>query len=201
MGKQSYSIETIFENRPTIETYNLLEGKVKEFVDDVIKDSIKPNKVLRLNEKELNPKQEDLWFLTWEDIIELRDSIKEMKMIEAIKLIYEITDKDFLNLDVFNCFAVYKWITEQLKSIGEIELQELSHEPTTEEKNAGVDMLQDFDYTVSLDVLANGDVLKYDDILKKPYAIIFRKLCLDKVKNQIQQNYIENARRKVKGGY
>ncbi|WP_407324035.1 hypothetical protein R5O24_02820 [Tenacibaculum maritimum] len=201
MGKQSYSIETIFENRPTIETYSQLQGKVKEFVDDIIKDSIKPNKVLRLNGKELNPKQEDLWFLSWGDMIELRESINEMKMIESLKLIYEIKEDEFLRLDVFNCFAVYKWITEQLKSIAEIEAQELSHEPTAEEKNAGVDMLQDFDYTVSLDVLANGDLLKYDEILEKPYAIIFRKLCLDKLKNQIQQNFIENARRKVKGGY
>ncbi|CAL2085070.1 hypothetical protein [Tenacibaculum sp. 190524A02b] len=197
MGKQPYSIDTIFDNRPSIGEYELLSGEIKEFIVEIIKDSIKANKYLRHNKKEIEPKVQDLWYLSWGDIIELRESVKDTQMMEVVRLIYGLKEVDFLRLDLFNCFAVYKWITEQLSSISKTEEQELSYEPSSEEKEAGVDMLQEFEYTVSLDILANGDILKYDEILKQPYAVIFRKLCLDKVKNQIQKNYIENARRKI----
>lgn len=201
MGRKPYSIENIFKDTPTIETYNQLEGEVKEFVDDIIKDSIKPNKVLRLKGKELMPKQEDFWLLTWSDIIELREEIKDMRMIEAMKLIYSITDKDFLHLDIFNCFSVYKWITEQLKNIGEIELRELGHEPTAEEKNAGVESLNEFGYALSLKSLTKGDKTKDAYYLNLTYAEIFREMCMDKRISEVQQNMIKNARPKTKGSY
>lgn len=201
MGRQSYSIDTIFDNRPTVETYSQLDEEVKAFVDDVIKDSIKPNKVLRLNGKELQPKQDDFWQLTWSDIIELREEVKDMNMVEAMKIVYGVSDKDFSHLDIFNCFAVYKWMTEQLKGIGEIELQELGHEPTMEEKNAGVESLNEFGYALSLKSLTKGDKTKDAYYLGLTYAEIFREMCMDKRISEVQQNMIKNARRKTKRSY
>ncbi len=197
MGKKSTSVENIFKCRPTIKQYARLEDESKAMIDLIIKHGIKPNKELRIKKKKLKPVQENFWFLSWIELINLRGAVEEMKIFEALEMVYNISNKQITKLDVFNCFAAYLWICEELKEIGRVEVDRLGSEPTAEEKNAGVDLLTEFDYNVSLDVLAKGDILKYDEILKKPYAVIFRKLCLDKVKNQIQQNFITNANRKT----
>jgi hypothetical protein len=201
MGRKSYSIKTIFVNRPTVEDYATLENEVKEFVDEVIKDSIKPNKTLRVKKKEVQPKEEDFWQLTWSDMIELREEIKDMNMIEAIQVVYNIDKDEFLSLDIFNAFAVYKWITDQLKTIGEIEAQELRYEPTAEERSAGVDELNEFGYALTLKSLTKGDKTKDSYYLNLTYAEIFRELCMDKRINEVQQNMIKDANRKAKRGF
>ena len=197
MGKKSNGIN-ILSNRPTVEDYGRLSESDKELADKFIKDGLKPNKVLRIKGRSMNPRQEDFWALSWDEIIQLRVAIAEKDMLSALKLMYRIGEKDFLRLDLFNCFAAYKWISGNMQEISDIEAQELGGEPTEEEKQAGVEKLQPFDYVVSLDVLAKKDILKYDRILAKPYSIIFRKLCLNKTIAEIQQNMIENANRKAK---
>ena len=202
MGENAYSIDTIWEQRPTVKAYTEhVKGDVKAFVDDVITTGIKPNNVLRVDNKKVLPTQDDFWQLRWIDIIMLRNAIQNSQMLEAMQVVYQFKPKDFFTLDVFNCFAVYKWITEQLSEIAKAEENELASDPSSEEKAAGVEQLEEFDYAVSLDVIAGGDVLKYDAILEQPYAVIFRKLCLEKTKNEIQQNLIENAYRKTKTGF
>lgn len=197
MGRQHHSIENIFNSNPTIEDYMSFDADLKLYVDDIIRTGLKQNHILRLNDLDLHPRESNLWFLSWEQMIELKRAVSQNKMIEALMVVYRLEEREFIKLGVFNCFAVYKWITEQLKSIAEIEKQELYSEPTIEERNAGIEMLQPFDYVVSLDALAGGDVLKYNEILETPYSIIFRKQCLEKVKSQIQKNFIKNANRKT----
>lgn len=201
MGFKSHSIENVLSNRPRLIDYASLDNEVKELVDFTVQENLKPNPELRLKSvltKTVKPKQMNLWFLSWSDIIELRIAVSEQNMFEVLNIVFGINDKDFARLDLFNAFSAYKWIVEQFKAIVEIELQELSSELTEEEKEAGVEELQEFGYSVMLDGIAKGDLLKYDDYLKLPYVKIFRKMCLDKKRHDINKQMQENASTKSK---
>ena len=54
---------------------------------------------------------------------------------------------------------------------------------------AGTEDLDALGFLVSLDELAKGDVLKYDELLKQPALTIYRKFLLDKRKAKFQRNY------------
>ncbi len=198
MGRKSYSVDTIFTYRPTIGDYAYLEDDVRDLVDSIVKDSIKPNRSLRYKRKELLPVHVDLWPYSWSDIIELKDAIEEKNMLDALKLVYQIDERVFLKLDMFNAFAAYKWITEMISEMNQTWNQWLGGDISDEEKESGVEDLNDFDYVVSLHTLANNDLLKYDAILAKPYSLIFRTLCLNKKIADIDKKRAENASRKVK---
>lgn len=203
MGIKPNNINNIFIKRPKVKDYLNLKPEVKELVDYTVSQSLKANPILRkkgfLHTKKITAKQPDFWFLSWSDLVELREAVAEKNMTEALNIVFGIDENDFLSLEIFNAFAAYKWVVEQLTEIAKIESQELGHELTQDEKDAGVEALQEFGYTVAVDSLAKGNLLKYDSILKKPYAIIFRKMCLDKINNEIKKNLYENANRKSRG--
>ena len=195
MGKFKFKLTNI-----SIKDYQLLDFESKELIDFTIKENLKSNSILRLKKligiKEIIPKQSSLWNLTWSDIIELRESIKDQNLFEPLALMYGINENQFFKLSVFNAFSTYKWIVEQLKEISDLEKQELGHEITQEEKDAGVEALQDFGYIVAVDGLAIGNILKHKQILQLNYSIVFRKMCLEKVTNEIKKQYQENVSRK-----
>lgn len=196
--KRKHSLKTIFKRVPSIAEYGLLPKPLKDFVDDIITDSLKTNPVARVKGKNRKPKQVDFWQLSWNDMLELQEAVMQMHLETVFYLVYGLTENEFLQLPVFNAFACYKWIKEQLTEIAKTEADILGGEPTADEKNAGVEELSQFGYANNLDMIAGGDVLKYDDILMKPYAVIFRKLYMEQVKQEIQQKYLENVSRKTK---
>lgn len=201
MGRKQINLKNIFIVRPMLMQYNNLHPEVKEVVDYTVKESLKANSGLRISKfpisKTIEPKKDNLWFLPWTDIIELRIAISEKNMFDVFRIVYEINESDFTKIEMFNAFAAYKWVVDQFRAIVEIEVQELSSEPSEEEKEAGADELQEFGYSIMLDAIAKGDLLKYDDYLKLPYAKIFRKLCMDKKRYEINKNIQQNASRKA----
>lgn len=203
MGLKQYTLENIFIKRPTISEYPRLEPEVKDLVDLTIKENLKPNPVLRvpmfLYTRYAKAVKTNLWKLSWGDLVLLREAVSAQDILEVFKMIYGITPKQFARLDVFNVFAVYKWIIDQLHDIHEKESIMLPADFTQEEKDAGAEDLLDFGYTVAVDTIAGGDLLKHKEVLKIQYDIIFRKLCLDKKRNDINKTYQENASRKNRG--
>lgn len=202
MGFKSHSIDNIFTDRPSVMQYNFLQPEVRELIDYTVQESLKPNPVIRvrrmLRSKNVAAKTNSFWQLPWSDLVLVREAIQEKNMFEVFKILYGLNECQFLNLDVFNAFAAYKWVMENLKEISDIELQELGSDIDQDMKDAGADRLQEFGYSVAVDSLAQGDMLKYNDILKKPYAVVFRKMCLDKVNYEIRKQYQENVSRKNK---
>lgn len=199
MGFKPYSLikNWLLQRNLRIKDYNTLNNEDKEFVDLTIKNDLKANPILRVGRKKKHPKKYDFWQLSWNDIILLRMYLSQKDINSIHKLLYKIEDNQFLSLNLFNSTAVYKWVAEQIKNISDIEKQELG-EPDSEDIEAGIDKLQEFDYAVTLDILSKGNLLEEDKLLQQPYSIIFRKLCLNKAKAEIQKAYMENARRKNK---
>ena len=50
-------------------------------------------------------------------------------------------------------------------------------------------LFSDLGFFVTLDTLADGDILKYDDILKQPATKVYNKLLLDLRKRKFSDNY------------
>ena len=202
MGKQSFSLTGLISKRPEVKDYNSLTGDLKIVIDETIREGLKANPILRVKKsffktKHIKPIEENFWQLKWDSIIQIKEWVSESNLFEVLNFFYDITEGEFIHLDLFNCFATYKWISEQLKQMREVEDSELSYTPTAEEKMAGSEMLNEYGYYVSLDALTGGRMEKEDYYLNLPYSLIFRKLCLNSTKSQIQRNYLENARRKV----
>lgn len=202
MGFKQVSIDDVFKSRLMLSQYSGLSGDVREFINYTVLGSLKQNNELRVNGlfkyKVIKPKKDNLWFLSWSDIIELRMAIVDENMLEVFKIVFEITEKDFIRLEMFNAFAVYQWVCTQVSDMIRIEFQELENELSDEEKEAGAEQLQELGYSVTLDALTKGDLLKSDDWLKLAYAKIFRKLCIDKKRYDINKTLQENASRKSK---
>ncbi|MCG8212939.1 hypothetical protein J2Q11_08625 [Tenacibaculum finnmarkense genomovar finnmarkense] len=185
--------ENVFSK--SIGDYIYLKDDARDTVDSIIK-SVKSNSILRVNSYKVKPKELSFWNFSWGEIVLLREAIQLQDLQQVMQLVYGVKAKMFSRINIYNCFAVYKWINEQLKEITDLEVQELGGEVTLEEKEAGVEMLNHFGYSVSVDVLAGGNILKHEEVLAKPYIVIFKKLCLNKAKIEIQKNYAENARKK-----
>lgn len=81
---------------------------------------------------------------------------------------------------LFECLSKF---FEQFKELGE------NDEDEDIAELAGKGELDALGFLVSLDELAKGDVLKYDELLKQPALTVYRKFLLDKRKAKFQKNY------------
>ncbi len=200
MGFKSYNLTSIFRKRPRLKDYPSLQPEVRELVDVTIKDHLKPNPVIRrrsmIRTKKLRALKPNFWLMKWIDLVHLREAVEKQNMTRAMGIVFGISEKHMQSLDMFNAFAAYKWIIDQLVSMAEIEKQQLGSELDNDEKQAGAERLMDFGYTAAVDNIARGDLLKHEAVLQKPYAVVFRKMCLDKVNNDIRKQYQENVNRK-----
>lgn len=201
MGKVKTSLN-IFKYRPTLGSYFDLDHEQKELLEYTVKNNLISTCEIRVRKffkvKTLKPKQTNLWLLTWNDVILLRKYLEQNDLFSFLKLMYGLNEKAIVKLDAFNSLAAWKWLNEEMKKMNEIEVQELEEDVPDELKNAGIEEMERFNYEPVVDKLAGGDITRYDEFLKLPYAKIFRKLVMEKVIREINQNYKENVSRKAK---
>ncbi|MGV3695512.1 hypothetical protein [Flavobacterium sp.] len=179
--------------------YVKFNAEEREFVDDVIKNYIKANPILRQRKyfRRFNrkPKVKDFWDLSWEDILMIRQAFKTEQLFDVLEILYGLTEKEFMKLEMLNVFACYKWVTDELLKLNAAEEERLHSELSSEEINAGAEELQEYGYYNSLKAMC-PDLLKQNDYLKLPYSIIFRDMAHSKLISDINKKYQENAARK-----
>lgn len=199
MGKNKYSIDSILINSPKVKDFTKLDLELQQFITEL---EVKENPVLRIKGlfgyKRFQPKYNELWELKWIDLIELRYDLESQDLQSVIKKLYDISDRELLQISIINFKACLKWITNQLESIANTEVENLKYETSPEELEAGVEELQKYDYYVTLDGLTGGDATKEDYYLNKPYSFIFRKLCLMNDKRLINERIHDIISRKNK---
>lgn len=194
MGKFKNSVEKLLLSKPRMFQFEKFSDEEKEFVEHVIKNYVKPNPILRkyrlfrFNAKEIKPKKENFWNLSWQDILMIRKSFKDENLFETFRIVYGITEKEFMLLEIFNVFAALKFITDQLEMLRNAEEERLQSELTADEIEAGAEELQEYDYYNSLKAM-EPDLLKHDELLKLPYSIIFRDMAHTKKLNDIKKNH------------
>ena len=103
--------------------------------------------------------------------------------------------------EVHDVIGVVAWALTELKRIQELEATYLTPEPNADLANAGVEELQVFGETNTLDALAGGDITKWEAIKVIPYCDIFDKLRKGLIETKIQKRYTEimEAKRPRKG--
>lgn len=192
MGKFKNRIEQLLFDRPRMYQFERFSKEEKEFVEHIITNYVKPNPILRvpgiIKTKEIKPKKDSFWNLSWQDILMIRKSFKQENMFETIRIVYGISEKQFMTLEIFNVFASLKFITSQLEILRNAEEERLQSELTAEEIEAGAEELQEYDYYNSLKAM-EPDLLKHDELLKLPYSIIFRDMAHSKLLNDIKKNH------------
>lgn len=180
-------INKLITNPPTMGRYPKLKGEDKAIVDSIIADNLKSNPVLRVGKDEVPPKNISFWFLKWNDVINLQNHLSKNNFMEACKLVYNVSDKDILKTSMFNFFASYKWIQERIIEIVNAQNNDLSREPTPQEKKAGIEDLAQFEHYATLHNLTGGDDTKNEFYLDQEYWKIHRTLKLNKVKSTISE--------------
>ena len=80
-------------------------------------------------------------------------------------------------------------IINQLKRILEVEHENLSVKPTSEQLQAGVDMFDKFGVMNTVKALALGNILNYEKILKIDYNTVYLHLWMAKTDHDFQENY------------
>lgn len=163
-----------------------LEGNHDE-INGLIK-AIKENPVIRYKSREIKPKHPDLWMTPWGELLELKETIKE-DMFSAINITHGLKLGALLEVPVLNVFACLEWISKQLLNMHEVEKQELHREPNAKEINAGINEFEPFGYANQLRRLRGNDLTKDEELLKLPYAIIFRELCMNRVEADFNESY------------
>lgn len=109
---------------------------------------------------------------------------------QILSFCHDKDQEDYLKMKWHEVFRRYNHIVNEVNYIVERE-KILIYEPDADQVEAGIGRIGTFGVMATVDTLASGNVLLYDDIEKKPYYLIFAKLHLESEKAR----YIENLRR------
>ena len=136
---------------------------------------------------------ERLTDLTWGDVravIDLLGSGELPQVIEAFRLVYKI--KNPARMNVYRFYACIKHLTNEVQRVLEQEQRALQGEPSPYEaqlQQAGVEQLQPFRDLAIIDTLAQGDILRYEQVEALPYDVVFYTLYYRTVRQNIDNRF------------
>lgn len=182
-----------FEEK-TVAEYILTEDK--ELIDIVLQN-VKPKKVISASYRGKDFKRElmvnDLFELKYKWIIRMKEQLTSPTLgavKDVLSTVYDIrTDEQFFSCSVFDVFAAYAWIVEEVQNLYEVEKQKLFKKPTNKQISAGIEEFEQLDDIPVIDLLAGGDVSKWDDVLELPYGQVLRKMLLNKIQGDYNERY------------
>jgi len=116
------------------------------------------------------------------------NSFSYEQLIDIIKRLTGYKKDKILETLWMDVFRFYRFIKDSIERVNELE-EKLQYDPDSTEEKAGIDMFNQFGYFVTIDRLAGGDPLKYEEIGKMEYSVIFSKLLLTKTDIQFTKNY------------
>ena len=93
----------------------------------------------------------------------------------------------FWRLKWHKVFRLWNHIHKQVLQINKRE-EVLQYEPDADQESAGIDRFVKFGTLATIDLLADGNVLLYDQIEAQPYKLIFAKLYLEHEKGIYLKN-------------
>lgn len=143
--------------------------------------------------KLLNFDFESLIYLRWGFLKEVLPDLFSKNEFERL-LFLMFKDRGinlFLNdiklLPIKDVVAFVLWIIDELKTVRELESNYLRSDPDIKMMQAGINELDQFGIKNTLDNLAKGDILKYNEIRNLPYHEVFDKQYMETVKSKIEK--------------
>lgn len=130
---------------------------------------------------------------------------KPLRMLSAyLQPIYDDSDlkidrleqieKKLLDLKVSDVYPAINHVAAELKRWKDIEKKLFTSKPTPEQIRAGIDMFNQLGEFNTIDMIAGGDVTKYNEVLKVDYSSIFNKLVKINLTAIFERNYNEILR-------
>lgn len=122
------------------------------------------------------------------------------------RLIYEIFkdrkvyifENDVNNFNFNECLYFVFWIIDDLKHWTAMEQQHLNSEPEFEMIAAGINELNIFGDLNTIDMLAGGDIMKWEQIKDLPYQNVFDKQLKSIKEAKFQKEYAKRMQDKAK---
>jgi len=94
---------------------------------------------------------------------------------------------DVKRIEVNKAMSFILWLIDEMKTIRDLESTYLRSDPDVKLLQAGINKLDQFGLMNTLDNLAKGDVLKYDEVRQLPYNVVFDKQYLEVTKSEIEK--------------
>ena len=191
MGRQQGTM--IFQDK-TVAEYLLTEDK--ELID-VVLQNVKPKQIITSKYRgkyyQWKPRITDLFQIEYKWVIKIKQGIQQSNLNsvkEILSGLYAIkTDEQFYSCSVFDVFAAYAWIVEEVENVYEVEKMKLHKKPTQKQISAGIEEFDQLDDVPTIDALAGGDIGKWDEVLELPYGKVLRKMLLSKIQNEYNERY------------
>lgn len=136
---------------------------------------------------------ERLTELTWGEVravIDLLGSGELPQVIEAFRLVYKI--KHPARMNVYHFYACIKHLTNEVQRVLEMEQRALQGEANPYEaqlQQAGADQLLPFKDLAIIDTLAQGDILRYEQVEALPYEVVFYSLYYKTIRQNIDNRF------------
>lgn len=133
--------------------------------------------------------------LSWGEVSTLKKLIQTATIediAQAVQIVYKV--KDATKLDIFTFYGCANFIAKEIQKINEVEAERFSSLPTKHDllfKEAGGDQLSKFSEIATLDNLAGGNVLLFDQIEKQPYLLIHYLLWYRHEKDNVNSQFQE----------
>lgn len=156
-----------------------------------------------LNTKNIynNIKIDSILMLPFKDIVQIKKlaAVQTYQSITAMfEGVFNISSKKQARIKILDYFPCLNFILNGIEQINELEATRLASEPKEDLIIAGVEILNQYGVLTTIDALAGGDILKWREIECMPWQLVFTKLCMDKDKAEIQDNYVEIIKNKNK---
>ena len=115
-----------------------------------------------------------------------------------IEIVGRQIDGSLFEIDAHVFFGTFNGIAKSILEITDIENNALGHTPTGDEMIASEEVggFDSFGYLPEMDRLANGDILKYEEIKKLSWSDCFSKLAYDSRQSRYQNKLIELMHKK-----
>lgn len=133
----------------------------------------------------------------WGRVKQIQDLVNKeyLWLTDIVEVVMVALDLKREEVEQMKWFDIARFYTFILKAITEINTKEqsLSYEPDAKEMNAGIEEFARFSWFATLDRLAGGDILKYDEVGKQPWSIVFTKLLLNKTDAEFNKKLIKQS--------
>ena len=119
----------------------------------------------------------------WVVKVEIANALEDGDLFAAVRAVVP----DAVHSSDAYAFAL--WILDSYKAVIEMEMKALSSTPDKKLKEAGIEQMNIFGELNVINSLANGDILRYEQIKQLPYEDVVNKLLMDKTENEINKEY------------